>query len=79
MATKAPTVDEWAAELERLTRDDPGETAQELAARAGVSINAIRGILLRGVRDGRYIEGRARRAGQRGLLKVYRIAKGVAK
>ena len=77
MADKTPTVDDWTAELARLTRDDPGETVAELAERAGLTQDAMQNILHRGVLSGRYIKGRARRNGR--PISVYRIAKGGTK
>lgn len=75
--TKTPTVDDWTAELARLTRDDPGETCEELARRAGIPVETMRHTLARGVAAGRYIKGRARRNGR--PVYVYRIAKGGTK
>lgn len=82
MATKVPTVDEWRAELSRLTKDDPGQTAEELARASGINPRTMRHILHNGVLEGRYIAGVAYRtspSGRRARVAVYRLAKGRGK
>lgn len=70
-----PTVDEWKAELEHLTHDDPGLTVKELAEQAGVGRTMMQCLLNRGVKEGRYLDGKAHRPGVKGFVKVYRIAR----
>ena len=42
-------------------QNDPGVAVQEFAEAEGLTIEAARGVLERGVRDGRLVKGRARR------------------
>ena len=76
--SKAIREDEWEAELQRvglIGQDDPGESISELATRFGLARGTIHGQVAKGLAEGRYVMGWARRIdnnGRRIRVRVYR-------
>ena len=69
--------DEWQKEIARLQADDPGMTTREIAELMHKPHRTTLRMVMRGVREGRYIKGRAMRSDSIGRLQcvpVYRRA-----
>lgn len=55
------TIDQWRAEMEKCTPNDPGLTIQELCEKLGTKKTATQGLVGRLVKDGKCKKGYSRR------------------